>query len=158
MYSFWKDSSINLKNGLYFGPIVSERRCQNHIWFKNELQRLYIPISKTFSLLFILFLLGFGSPIWSQLPLEAVQVFVVLFFVFFFGFGKWSGSLHVLMFWYDADRDGSGRSGGGCKGVCCVYSVQIIACFSAFSIEHHKKKRRRKKRQIQHSHTITQKK
>lgn len=39
--------------------------------------------------------------------------------------------------------------------VCCVYSVQIIACFSAFSIECHKKD---KKKSLQHSHTITQKK
>lgn len=39
--------------------------------------------------------------------------------------------------------------------VCCVYSVQIIACFSAFSIECHKK---RQKKSLQHSHTITQKK
>lgn len=41
-------------------------------------------------------------------------------------------------------------------GVLCVYSVQIIACFSAFSIGHHKKKT--KNTEVQHSHTTTIKK
>lgn len=41
-------------------------------------------------------------------------------------------------------RTRGGDVGTGCKGVCCVYSVQIIACFSAFSIEHNKKKEEKK--------------
>lgn len=59
-----------------------------------------------------------------------------------------------LMFWYDADW--GGRWERGCKEVCCVYSVQIIACFSAFSLELPQKEK--KKTQLQHSHTITQEK
>lgn len=78
--------------------------------------------------------------------LKAEQVFS---FLFCFVFGKFSRSLRVLVFWYDADRGGGGRYGVGgmgwsCEGVCCVYNVQIIACFSAFSIE---LKKRRKKQQ-----------
>lgn len=135
------------------------------MWFKkkrrrNQIQRLYITVSTTFFFLFILFL--FESSLHPPPP-------------FFFGGGGWEATLHVLMFWYDVDWGGSWfwgvRVGGeGCKEACCVYSVQIIACLSAFSLENHKKEEQTQRTQthltqrhtqthtrLRHSHMITRK-
>lgn len=121
----------------------SFRRCQNRMIFKNELQRLYITISKRF--LFIL------SPmVWSSNGLFERSNFRV--FLLFQRGGNWCpGTMLTGEGW---------EVGEGWKGVCSVYSVQIIACFSAFSIDHHNKnkKKRKKNTQLQHSHTISQNK
>lgn len=105
------------------------RRCQNHIWFKDELQRLYITIRK--SVFFYLFYsLGFGSPVWSQLPLEAAQdFFLFYFFSFCFWEVEWEPSRSVVLV---RCRQGWVREvGKGCKeGVLCIQCTdyRLLLC------------------------------
>ena len=126
------------------------RRCQSQLWFKNELQRLYIPISKTFSFLFILFLTDFCSSClvttasWSRARFSFIFIpeFFFLCPLLFLCFleVEWEPSRSEVLV---RCRQGWGwEVGTGCTGVCCVYSVQIIACFSAFSIEHKKEEKK----------------
>lgn len=92
---------------------------------------------------YLFYSLGFWFPSLSGLYclLKQSRYFFIFFFVSVFGWR--SGNLHVLV---RCRHTGvGGRCGQVCKGMCCVYSVQIIACFSAFSIEHHRKSKTKKK-------------